>query len=248
VIARIVDRQTTPQAASSVARPSRASEIHMSSATCHAWGQGTHFAYIAAMSVARLTLLSASLLLCLGAAACSGDVEQAADPSADDQAEVTGNVPLGNFAKVNDHLYRGGRPDAKGVAYLKSIGVRTVVSLELGDGIEAKPSVIAQEGVDVQAAGLSFRHEPITSFNPGYSAAFDGRIDAVLGIFKDPASWPIYVHCRRGKDRTGLVVGLERVLQEGWAPADAYAEWKHYGLFPIFLNLEAYFKRKTGWK
>ena len=207
------------------------------------------FAYIAAMSVAsRLALLGTSLLFCMSTAACSGDVDPAADPLADDQAEVTGSIPLGNFAKENDHLYRGGRPDAKGVAYLKSIGVRTVVSLELGDGIEAKPSVIAQEEVDVKAAGLVFRHEPITSFNPGYSATFDGRIDAVLAIFADHASGPVYVHCRRGKDRTGLVVGLERVLQEGWAPADAYAEWKHYGLFPIFLNLEAYFKRKTGWK
>jgi Tyrosine phosphatase family len=95
------------------------------------------------------------LLWCLSPLGCSAGAAQEPDPDSEG-SDVTGSVPLGNFAQVNDHLYRGARPDAKGVAYLKSIGVRTIVSLELGDGIEARPSVIAQEGVLIAAAGLFF--------------------------------------------------------------------------------------------
>lgn len=40
---------------------------------------------------------------------------------------------------------------------------------------------------------------------------------------------PVLVHCRAGRERTGFVVGLTRVVKDKWTPEKAYAEWIEKG-------------------
>ena len=42
--------------------------------------------------------------------------------------------PIENFARVDDVLWRGARPDAAGAAWLVAQGVRTIINLELLHG------------------------------------------------------------------------------------------------------------------
>src|SRR5262249_12221947 len=125
-----------------------------------------------------------------------------------------------------------------GLSYLASIGLLTDLDLE------ATPSVIEQEEDAADGLGLRFISEPMSAV----WKVNDDQVDRILGILADPARRPIYVHCRHGKDRTGLVIGLFRVLNEGWAPEDAYAEMLDHGFHPELVMLKEYFEDKTGWE
>jgi protein-tyrosine phosphatase len=51
-----------------------------------------------------------------------------------------------------------------------------------------------------------------------------------LATVDDPASGPVFVHCKRGADRTGAFVGLYRVLRQGWDLKRAYNEAREIGM------------------
>lgn len=174
----------------------------------------------------------------LVAAACGGP------PPA---VPVTSTIAPANFAKVRDDLYRGGHPSAAQLAYLKGLGVRTVVDLEIPDLIEATEDDIAQEERDATAAGLTVVHAPMSAFEAAQSDRFDAQMTGVLDLLGDRTKGPFYVHCKHGQDRTGLVIGLERVVGEKWAAKDAYNEMLRIGFHPFFLGLKHYFERKTGY-
>jgi protein tyrosine/serine phosphatase len=75
---------------------------------------------------------------------------------------------------------------------------------------------------------MNFYNFPLDSMNKVTDEEGEW-IDEALRIIADPAQQPVYIHCAHGKDRTGLVVALERVNQEEWAPKAARAEWIKYG-------------------
>lgn len=152
-----------------------------------------------------------------------------------------------NFAQVRDGLYRGGHPSATHLAYLKSLGVRTIVDLELPDLIEATEADIVEEDHAARAAGLAIVHAPMSAFEAAKSDRFDAQMNDVLALLGDRTKGPFYVHCKHGQDRTGLVVGLERVVVEKRAAKDAYDEMLRLGFHPMFIGLKHYFERKTGY-
>jgi hypothetical protein len=43
------------------------------------------------------------------------------------------DTTISNFSKVNESLYRGGRPKPADLSYLQSLNVRTVINLQGGD-------------------------------------------------------------------------------------------------------------------
>ena len=43
------------------------------------------------------------------------------------------DTTISHFSKVNDSLYRGGRPKPADLRYLQSLNVRTVINLQGGD-------------------------------------------------------------------------------------------------------------------
>ena len=55
---------------------------------------------------------------------------------------VTDPQAPANFAKVRDDLYRGGHPTGAHLAYLKGLGIRTIVDLEIPDLVEATEAQI----------------------------------------------------------------------------------------------------------
>jgi protein tyrosine/serine phosphatase len=180
------------------------------------------------------------LLACLALSACAGAVTPTGQVT---ESESGTTIP--NFAMVSAGLYRGGHPDDDGLAYLQQIGVKTIVDLEIGDFIEAWPWDITHERKSADALGFDFVRQPMSAFTPFVS---DEEMDATLAILADSSRQPIFVHCKHGQDRTGLVIGLERVFNEGWAPADAYQEMLDYGFHTAFVGLNHYFEEKTGYE
>lgn len=195
----------------------------------------------------KLSLVALGLVSLL-TVACSGappeDDEDAADQA---EADLVAAAPIANFHKVRKGLYRGGHPDGKGLDYLKKLGVKTIVDLEVGDFIEAFPWDIYGEVDGAKSRHLTLVREPMSAFEPAVSDDFDAKMRAIEKILADPTKAPVYVHCKHGQDRTGLVIGLERVQHEHWAPKDAYAEMLRLGFHPEFLGLHHYFEEKTGY-
>ena len=183
-----------------------------------------------------IKILVASLLV-LCACHCSGAQARPSQPHAPP-----------HFRAVRSGLYRGGHPDGAALDYLRSIGVRTVVDLEIADLIEATAAQIDEERAGVAARGMRFVHAPMSAFEPALSDRFDGIATRALQVIGDPNAAPVYVHCLHGQDRTGLVIGLERVEQEHWAPDRAYREMVALGFHPMFLGLRDYFERRTGYE
>ena len=130
--------------------------------------------------------------------------------------------PIPNFCVVTPKvLWRGAKPAQDGAAWLIQRGVRTIVNLELLHDDrqvfrEVKPAV-----PDRHEAGY-FRisdWEPNAVLAP---ALLDDHIAHFLAVV-DSQPKPLYVHCRSGQNRTGVMVAAYRVIVEG-AGVDAAIE------------------------
>ncbi|MFL5815807.1 MAG: fused DSP-PTPase phosphatase/NAD kinase-like protein [Bdellovibrionia bacterium] len=145
-------------------------------------------------------------------------------------------VPIERFARVTPFMYRGARPSQEGMGVLRTLGVKTILNIDN----EAKP--IAIERAWAQSLGIRFVSIPLS----GFLAPSDQQMDQVFKVIHDPSNYPIFLHCKHGEDRTGLVVGLYRYYDEHWAAKAAYDEMLSHGFHKVLLGLNYYFKEKTG--
>lgn len=143
---------------------------------------------------------------------------------------------VGNFSEVSPGIYRGARPTPAALRALAARGIRADLDLQGGsagraaldwlitafDGTESSASV-AGEGALVRGLGMTFFSAPLNSFLSLDEKETRLVVDA-LAFMHDPAHQPVFVHCKHGDDRTGLVIALYRVRYEGWTPRAAHDE------------------------
>ena len=138
---------------------------------------------------------------------------------------------LPNFGTVDPGLYRGAAPTGPGLSTLKQLGVETVIDLRIA------PKEVKAESVEVRQLGMRFVNLPMGSDPP--TAREKSTFLAIVGQAKQH---PVYVHCEYGADRTGVMVGLYRRIDDHWTYAQAYAEMRHYGFKPWYTKLAAVVK------
>jgi tyrosine-protein phosphatase SIW14 len=137
---------------------------------------------------------------------------------------------LPNFHKVGERLYRGAQPGKDGVKKLAELGVKTIIDLR-GDGDRANTEKIAAE-----QAGLKYYNFGLSNFGrPG-----DEQVKQILAIIDAPENGPVFLHCRRGSDRTGTIVAVYRISHDGWNGERAIAEAKQYGLSWVEVGMKNY--------
>ncbi|OGS36399.1 MAG: hypothetical protein A2506_13125 [Elusimicrobia bacterium RIFOXYD12_FULL_66_9] len=135
-----------------------------------------------------------------------------------------------HFHEVTSGVYRGGQPTTEGWAYLKSKDVKTVVKLDLeSEGSDEEAVKLGMTVVD--ASG------PPSDLSNVFGAPKPGRIRLAVATLQDERLRPVYVHCLHGQDRTGLIVGLFRVLHDGYTKKAAYAEMRRHGFHPALRGL-----------
>lgn len=121
-----------------------------------------------------------------------------------------------NFGKVNENYYRGSQPTAEEFAGLKALGVKTVIDLRK-DSEAAEPE-------QVRRLGMQYFNIPLKASQP----ATDEQTAYFLKLVNDPQNWPVYVHCKGGRHRTGALTAIYRITHDGWTAAHAYEEMKEY--------------------
>jgi protein tyrosine/serine phosphatase len=129
--------------------------------------------------------------------------------------------PIRNFCVVTPGtLWRGPRPDASDAQWLLDNGVRTIISLQLNDKRAFEKAAAAPQ------LSRSLPYFQVPGFNPFQvlsAAHLDEHVALFLAIMQQ-APKPIYVHCRAGVDRTGVVAAAYRVMIEGADPDQVIAD------------------------
>jgi tyrosine-protein phosphatase SIW14 len=135
-----------------------------------------------------------------------------------------------NFHQVSARIYRGAQPQDQGWNSLAKLGVKTVIDLRP----ESEHSTKAEKQA-VEAAGMHYVNVPLS----GVHAPPDKAMSKVLGLLDDSAS-PVFVHCRRGADRTGTVIACYRITHDGWSNRRALQEATSYGMSWIEFGMQRF--------
>ena len=144
---------------------------------------------------------------------------------------------LPNFHRINENLYRGGQPTAEGIKRLAALGIKTVINFR-----DARENV-HRERRTAEENGLRFINLHLSN----WFAAKDDKIHKIIEVITNPEHQPVFIHCKRGADRTGTVVAVYRMLNEGWTAAEANREARRHGIgwWQVWMKdyIKAYYKR-----
>ncbi len=143
---------------------------------------------------------------------------------------------LTNVGKVTPYIYRGAQPEGNGYKTLKEMGIKTVINFRSTES----------EKDEVEAAGMRSVEIPISML----SSIDREKVDNIVNIMADPRNQPVYVHCKLGQDRTGIVVAAYRLKKEGWTLEEAEAEMQEYGFNNLWQHLKLFlhdYADKLSW-
>jgi protein tyrosine/serine phosphatase len=133
---------------------------------------------------------------------------------------------IANSCIVNrNKLWRGERPSAAGATALLDLGVKTIINLELLLEDEkafesASPNLQQTHRVDYFKVP---DWEPLVVFAPGIVDKHVAHFLAITRMQKQP----MYVHCRSGQNRTGVMVAAYNVFN-GMSIEDAVSDMGRY--------------------
>jgi protein-tyrosine phosphatase len=144
---------------------------------------------------------------------------------------------LPNFGHVSDSLLRGAQPTAEGIKALREMGVSVVVNFR------NEEDEIASEQQQVESSGMKYVSIPWS----GSERPSDRQVVQFLDLVRGNPDAKIFVHCKAGADRTGVMVAAYRIAFEHAAVNDAVAEMHQYHYHAFFLpHLERYVKSLPG--
>jgi protein tyrosine phosphatase (PTP) superfamily phosphohydrolase (DUF442 family) len=187
------------------------------------------------MKLKRNLILAIILVATLSLSVCAaGDKNSSPQeltlPATAHTSERIYNLPgLSNVGRVAPSVLRGAQPGKDGYATLKAMGVRTVIDMRTTDS----------EQKQVEAPGMRAIAIPIEMTRDGLKE----KVDKVVALMADPANQPVFVHCRHGQDRTGIVVAAYRMKQQGWSLADAETEMQAFGFNDIWINFKKFIRQ-----
>lgn len=167
-------------------------------------------------------LVAASLLL---VPALRAPHPAAAAPPRPTAARPDADLP--NFARVAPGIYRGAAPTPAGLRRLKAMGVATIVDLRIEKRGQEQEAAVAKE------LGLTRLR-----LRMGREAPTTDQVRTFLATLADASRRPVFVHCQHGADRTGAMIGIYRVTQQGWDFGRTWSEMRRFGFKPYLRELK----------
>lgn len=169
-------------------------------------------------------LVSAAILVLVTCGATVGRTEEPQQPSSASSRAHTAHVAgerrkvsgIPNFGEVTPKLFRGAQPNQKGFEALSKMGVDIVV--------DTRGNRKKSEGKVVKKLGMKYVAIPWHCPFP-----HDDDFARFLKLLKENPGKKVFVHCRLGDDRTGMMIASYRMAVEGWSATDAMMEMRHFG-------------------
>jgi len=147
-------------------------------------------------------------LLMLFAVGCS--VAQAYDTRLrpDTWAKLVLAENLDNWYQVDEHVYRSEQPNHEAMVEVEKFGIKSVLNLRGHHDDED----------EVSETNLVTYHVPLRA-----SDINDENVVTALNIMRQ-AEKPVLVHCWHGADRTGAIIAMYRIIEQGWRKQEAISE------------------------
>ncbi len=139
----------------------------------------------------------------------------------------TKDKDLPHFLRIDENYFRGAQPTVAGFRKLAEMGIQLVIDLRetTGERDEEEEKLVTSLGMRYVNLSISTVHAPEET-----------RVQQFIGLLKESKNTPVFVHCWRGNDRTGLMTGIYRVEFYHWTADAAYQEMKDLGFSFSFLR------------
>lgn len=136
-------------------------------------------------------------------------------PSAHTMGHKLTRKGIPNFGEVTPSLYRGGQPDERGWAALSKMDIKVIIDTHASSKREEKA---------VNDLGMKYISIPWHCPWPK-----DAVFAKFLKVLRENHGKKVFVHCRLGDDRTGMMVAAYRMADEGWTAEEAMREMQTFG-------------------
>src|SRR5262249_36500477 len=111
------------------------------------------------------------------------------------------------------------------------LGITTVIDLRRTDEHPTEAEAKA-----VTAAGMKYLNFPMR----GVVSPSDEQVQKILALMDSKEK--VFIHCKRGKDRTGAVIACYRISHDRWDTNKALSEAKSIGMSWTQVGLKSYVK------
>lgn len=143
-----------------------------------------------------------------------GQISYSADRTMD-TTETLRNTVF-NFNEIEPGFFRSGRLPEESYPELKKLGIKTVVNL-----ID-KEKECCDELAGLKEYGIQTIRIPWN----GFDRPKDEDVQKFIEVAKNPQNRPLLVHCKRGAERTGVMIACWRIAEKGWTFEQAHEEMK----------------------
>lgn len=137
----------------------------------------------------------------------------------DSNGEELYTPPL-NFALVDNGIFRSGFPDIANFSFLQTLGLRSIVYLCPEPYPESNVEFLKSNRIHLFQFGIEGTKEPFVNIP-------EDTIREALRVVLDVRNHPLLIHCKRGKHRTGCLVGCLRKLQR-WCLTSVFDEYQRF--------------------
>lgn len=125
-----------------------------------------------------------------------------------------------NFHVIDPGVWRSAEPNEESLMRMQNHGLKTVVDFRVWgvEGVENTKQI-------AEKLKLQYHHFPIIAGEEQDLA----KLDAILAVMENPANQPVLIHCRAGKDRTGMMTALYKIKNTDAKFHDIYREMLMFG-------------------
>jgi len=127
---------------------------------------------------------------------------------------------VGNFGEVTPTLFRGAQPTQEGFEALAKMGIDIVV--------DGRGNRTSSEGKEVGKLGMQYVAIPWHCPSPN-----DEVFVRFLKVLQENPNKKVFVHCRLGEDRTGMMIAAYRMTAQGWTADEAMQEMHLFGFSSV---------------